>query len=70
MDTGVIQKLTSVCSIFNLPNTDKIFSDSEKYIEKRFYEFTPSVDEGAGNFIKQGYLYLKCLPEYIDANDI
>ena len=33
------------------------------------YSFTPSVDDASTNFIKQGYLYLKTLPEFSGAED-
>lgn len=33
------------------------------------YSFTPSVDEFSNNFIKQGYLHLKTLPEFVGATD-
>lgn len=33
------------------------------------YSFEPSVADGAENFIKQAYLYLKTLPEFVGAED-
>lgn len=33
------------------------------------YSFEPSVADGAENFIKQAYLYLKTLPEFSGAED-
>lgn len=35
----------------------------------RFYVFTPSVDDGSDNFIKQAYEHLKTLPEFSGAID-
>jgi hypothetical protein len=35
----------------------------------RSYSFEPSVADGAENFIKQAYLYLKTLPEFSGAKD-
>lgn len=32
--------------------------------------FVPSVSENSNNFIKQGYEYLKTLPEYANAIDV
>lgn len=34
------------------------------------YNFTPSVEYKADNFIKQGYDHLKTLPEYANALDV
>lgn len=49
-----------------------VYDDSlQKYlIESRVFYFSPSVDEGSSNFIKQGYEYLKTLEEYKDAIDV
>jgi hypothetical protein len=33
------------------------------------YEFVPSVEDGSANFLKQGYEYLKTLPEFSEAVD-
>jgi hypothetical protein len=33
------------------------------------YAFTPSVETDSENFIKQGYEYLKTLPEFLNAID-
>lgn len=40
-----------------------------RWVVERIYNFIPSVDDLAPNFIKQGYEYLKTLPEYADAID-
>lgn len=34
------------------------------------YTFTPSLDDNAGNLFKQGYDYLKSLPEFDGALDV
>lgn len=34
------------------------------------YNFIPSVEHGSENFIKQGYEYLKTLPEFSDVIDV
>lgn len=33
------------------------------------HEFTPSIEDGAKNFVAQAYLYLKTLPEFAGAID-
>lgn len=45
------------------------FNSGQGYLEQKFYHFVPSVADGATNFIKQGYEYLKTLEEYKDAVD-
>ena len=44
-------------------------NSKEQAIEYKQYTFTPSVADGSANFIKQGYEYLKILPEFADAID-
>lgn len=44
--------------------------DKKHVILERGYFFNPSVENGAYDFIKQGYEYLKTLEEYSDAIDI
>lgn len=34
------------------------------------YTFVPSVEDGSENFVKQGYEYLKTLPEFAGAVDV
>jgi hypothetical protein len=46
------------------------FIDGKSYLEQNFYTFTPSVDDGAPNYHKQGYLYLKTLSEFQNAVDL
>jgi len=45
------------------------FQESKSYLEQQIYLFIPSVSDGAENFIKQGYGYLKTLDEYMNAID-
>lgn len=42
---------------------------NDKFIEKRFYNFKPSVEDNSENWIKQGYEYLKTLDEYSNSID-
>lgn len=49
--------------------TKQGFENGMGYLEQKIYHFIPSVDDGSSNFIKQGYEYLKTLPEYSDAVD-
>ena len=49
--------------------SQKAFQDGKPYLEQKTYAFTPSVEEEAPNFIKQGYEYLKTLPEFSDCED-
>jgi hypothetical protein len=44
-------------------------SNGENHLESKEYTFKPSVEDGSTNFIRQGYLYLKSLPEYENAED-
>jgi hypothetical protein len=46
------------------------FQEGTAYLEQKFYAFVPSVADGAENFIKQGYVHLKSLPECTDAIDV
>jgi hypothetical protein len=49
-----------------------IYLDSTKstIIEHKKYWFTPNTSNDSMNFIKQGYEYLKTLPEYENALDV
>lgn len=58
--SGNAKQLTIVIHIYN--NNSK-----ESFIEGISYLFTPNLD--GYNFIKQGYEYIKSLPEYTDAVD-
>lgn len=49
----------------------QMFNKTKEYlIDERFYNFIPDVLENSPNFIKQGYEYLKTLPEFQDAVDV
>ena len=53
--------------------TVRAFTDRDNPIPfdyQKIYTFIPLVSDGAENFIKQGYLHLKSLPEYTDAIDL
>ncbi|WP_410512049.1 hypothetical protein PaeBR_18695 [Paenibacillus sp. BR2-3] len=50
--------------------SQEAFESGKGYLQQQFYNFTPSVENDSPNFIKQGYEYLKTLPEYIDALDV
>ena len=49
--------------------SQEAFNNGQGYLEQRMYNFVPSVEDTAPNFIKQGYDYLKTLDEYKDAVD-
>lgn len=49
--------------------SQETFNNGQGYLEQRMYNFVPSVEDTAPNFIKQGYDYLKTLDEYKDAVD-
>jgi hypothetical protein len=44
-------------------------SDQSVRYEIKKYEFNSSVENGSENFIKQGYVHLKTLPEFEGATD-
>lgn len=46
------------------------FNKGYDYLEQRYYTFTPSVEDDAPNFIKQGYEHLKTLLAYESAVDV
>jgi hypothetical protein len=49
----------------------RVSFESNAYpIKEEGYEFVPNVDGGSDNFIKQGYEYLKTLPEFSQASDV
>ena len=51
--------------------TDVVFYEKEggNIVQRRGYSFTPSVADDSENFIRQGYEYLKTLPEFAGAVD-
>lgn len=42
----------------------------KQWADESIYSFVPLVDDGSVNFIKQGYEYLKTLPEFLTAIDV
>lgn len=45
------------------------FASGQGYLEQKIHGFIPNVADDAPNFIKQGYEYLKTLPEFEGAVD-
>jgi len=39
-------------------------------IDTKSYTFSPSVNDGSDNFVKQAYEYIKTLPEFTGATDV
>lgn len=61
-------KIVSISGDKNLLHFAVQFAGDEiSFVEQ--YSFTPSVEDGAPNFIKQAYLYLKTLSEFEGAED-
>lgn len=46
------------------------FIEGKEYLKSEQHTFVPSVADDAQNFIKQGYNYLKSLPDFADAIDV
>jgi len=46
------------------------YTEDTPCLESNTYVFTTSVADGATNFIKQGYVYLKTLSEFSSATDV
>lgn len=46
------------------------FTSGKSFFKTEQYVFVPSVDDGSPNYHKQGYEYLKTLPEFEGAIDI
>lgn len=59
---GTKEKMNMVVDILN--------QDKTIFVKNNFYAFTPTLDDSSDNFIKQGYAYLKTLPEYEGAIDV
>lgn len=49
--------------------SQQAFTDGNNYLKQQLISFVPSVDDGAVNFIKQGYEHLKTLQEFAGATD-
>lgn len=46
------------------------FLNNASYVDQKIFSFEPSVAIGSENFIKQGYEYLKTLPQYENAVNV
>lgn len=73
--TGVREAtFSAICKIVSVQGNKErlvldVFFKADGLNYHRDYSFTPSVDEASTNFIKQGYLHLKTLPEFAGATD-
>lgn len=56
-------------SSINITVTTYNNESKQEVVSKNSYTFTPSVADGSENFIRQGYEYLKTLPEFAGAAD-
>ena len=45
------------------------YLNGDAFVKREVFQFEPSVDNGAANFIAQSYEHLKTLPEFADAVD-
>jgi len=50
--------------------SQQAYAEGKSLVNQQAFAFAPSVDETALNFIKQGYEYLKTLPELATAVDV
>lgn len=64
-----IERISGTKDEQELTVTFKKHRESEVIISKK-YNFAPSLEDDAGNLFKQGYEYLKTLPEFTGAVDI
>lgn len=46
------------------------FEDGKEMLKEDIYEFIPSVEDGSLNWIKQGYEYIKTLPQFNNVIDV
>lgn len=65
-----ITNLTGGKDVLTIQLTTYDFLERETEYDIQTFVFVPSVDDNSENFIKQGYEYLKILPEFADAIDI
>lgn len=63
--SGTKNKMSMTVSIYSNKNN----SIPGKQLFSIGYIFIPNLDEGSDNIFKQGYTFLKSLPEFIDAKD-
>jgi len=67
---GMVQgNKDGITIIIDLYKNQQSYIDGKLGIDRYYYNYVPLVEENSYNFIKQGYLYLKTLPEYINAID-
>lgn len=45
------------------------FNDGKSYLVQEQYKFVPSIEDDSDNYHKQGYVYLKTLPEFANVID-
>lgn len=50
-------------------NVEVLNGDKDRLFMEKSYSFTPSVEDGSDNFIKQAYEHLKTLEEFDGAED-
>lgn len=72
VDNAYVKVLEVIGNKNCLTLTVGIFNNHSKelLIENRMYTFKPDVSSQSENFIKQGYDYLKSLPEFEGAIDV
>lgn len=69
IDTLFGSKNTIILNVKSYFSQETYDGGKEPY-ESKEYSFTPSVEEGSDNFIRQGYKYLKTLPDFEGAVDV
>lgn len=60
----------NLCIEFAYYVSQELFEQNKPSIMMEYYEFIPSVEDNAPNFIKQGYEHLKTLPGFGDSVDV
>lgn len=65
---GAYIKVQTVSASKDMATAFVTISGPEGRIDRK-HQFTPSVADGAQNFIKQAYEHLKTLPEYAGSED-
>ena len=45
------------------------YLNGDAFVKREVFQFKPSVEDGATNFIAQAYEHMKTLPEFADAVD-
>lgn len=54
----------------NIYISREFFKEGKGYINQKSYMFKPSIAYGSENFIKQGYEYIKELPEFLGSMNV